>query len=105
MAELLPFNSRLGSYAGDLNELHKTAGAGISVWTILGAATNSPFQGNGGLLLNVSRYNINNSLSTVFQIANSATAEQSNVIICRTIHYTKLNGIETIGDWKQISLM
>lgn len=104
VAGLMPVNSQLGIYDGDLNALHKSAGEGVSCWTILGRAINAPFAGVGGLILNISRYNLENNLSAVIQIACGATNEFSNKIVCRTIHYDKSFGVEVVGDWKEITL-
>lgn len=103
MAGLLPYNSKLGQYNGDLNDLHKTAGDGLSIWTITGAATNTPAgdEGVGGLLLNASRYIPSNTLSVVFQIF--AGAYSSEDLYYRLVHYNKSTSTETIHQWRKFS--
>ena len=99
----MPYNSRLGSYSGDVDELHKIAGTGLSIWTILASASNSPAGGVGGLLLNASRYDVNNNLSVAFQFF--VAAESSESLLFRVIQYNKSIGTETICNWKAVSFI
>lgn len=103
VAGLMPYNSRLGSYSGDVDELHKTAGTGLSIWTILASASNSPAGGVGGLLLNASRYDVNNNLSVVIQFF--VAAESSESLLFRVIHRNKSINTETIYNWKAVSFI
>ena len=98
VAELLPFNSRIGTYCGNVDTLHRTVGVGMSIWTVLGAATNSPSGDSfGGLLVNFSRYNIENQYSVVLQLFISA--KPGSVMKSRSIHFVKGTNQETFSDW------
>ena len=98
VAELLPFNSRIGTYSGNVDTLHRTVGVGMSIWTILGASTNSPSGDSvGGLLVNFSRYHIENQYSVVLQFFISA--KPGSVMKSRSIHFVKETNQETFSDW------
>lgn len=103
MAGLLPFNSRLGTYSGDLNLLHQTAGTGVSCWVISSSATNSVFTSFGGILLNVSRYDLTNTLSLVMQFAIEASDVTFGTLRFRAIYRRNTSVSDVIGAWKTIS--
>ena len=103
VAGVLPYNSRIGQYSENVNELYKSAGSGLSIWTITSSATNVPneFAGLGGLLVNASRYLPSNTLNVVLQFFAGAT--DSEFVYYRLIHYIKSSDSETIHPWRKIS--
>ena len=83
----------------NINTIHQDdANAGITIWSVLSSAQNTP-NTTGGLLISFSRFISANNLKVSFEIYISAT--NNGTIVKRSI-YQEGSNTEIIGEWVEL---